>query len=163
MPVFLTNFLLIALFVRRKRICRTAWTEAGFTRRSATLSWAVAWLMQNGSLGDPPIDVPITVDDLFPTGVDHVTRVDIGQLHALIGNWLSFWSERAPTTSLQDAMLSLTLRLIAAKRGWIAEKADPFPLRECLAGITDDDFENAFRAGHLAAGISISEDQERFF
>ena len=81
----------------------------------------------------------------------------IKQLHALIGTWLSFWSARRPATTLEDAMLALTVRLISVKRGWIAERTSPFPFTECLAGIANEDFENTFRNEHVDSGVSLSE------
>jgi len=154
-PTFL-NLLLWAVCVRKKQTCKVAWTDAGFTRHGATLSWAVAWLIKTGSHRSTT-DVPILLEDMFPSGIEKVTRDEIKQLHALIGTWLSFWSARRPATTLEDAMLALTVRLISAKRGWIAERTSPFPFTECLAGIANEDFEKTFRNEHVDSGVSLSE------
>ena len=61
------------------------------------------------------------------------------------------------TTTLEVAMLSLIMRLISAKRGWIDERTDPSPFHGCLAGTANEDFETTFRNEHVAAGVSVSE------
>jgi hypothetical protein len=125
-PIPVAQLLMIFLFVRKNRTCRDGWTNAGFTRRAATLAWASGNLVGNGTLAEKQGLVGITSRDVFPQGVDAIDRSDVERFHGQLAEWLEYWSERHPSDTLQQAMLNLLGRLFKIKAAWVEERTDPF-------------------------------------
>jgi hypothetical protein len=141
-PIPYVQLLMMFLFVRKNRTCRDGWTNAGFTRRAATLVWAGGFLQQNGTLGVKDAPDAITVTDIFPSGMDALQNTDVARLHNQLAVWLDYWSVGHPTDTLQKAMLNLILRLVRMKRGWIKEYGDaPFAFDMAMKGVTSAEVE----------------------
>ena len=132
--------LFIKLFVKPHEPCRSAWSEAGLTRRMLVQLWALAWVRTAGSVSNDP-NVMLSANEMFPGGVENASRDEIKSLQALYGEWLDYWSARNPQASLEEAMFELLGRLFASKRGWMAERQEPFPFRVVLARVKRWEFE----------------------
>jgi hypothetical protein len=144
-PIPIVQLAMISLFVRRKRTCEEGWTNAGFTRRAATLMWAVGYIQKNGDIATKYPTGVIMIDDLFPRGLDIATKEDVATVHGHVARWFEFWSTRKPDESIETAMIQLLARLSAAKAGWASERQDAFRFNLAMDAIVAGKFEQYFQ------------------